>query len=148
MQTALREYFPEDGTYYVPGLYNDDANLNRLMKQGPAAMVHIVARDGRPVLVPSIMVGGFFLCLAVSAMAAGLLGMARVEGYGRRAGFVALVGLTVAVAAHVGDAVWWLISFKWKAAQFAYEVLSFVVLGAVLGRPGPSAQVGPSNPGE
>lgn len=134
IQAALREHFPEDGTYYVPGMYNSEPDLNRLMEQGPAAFVHIVARDGRPLMVPTIMIGGFFLCLAVSALAAGLLKMARVEGFGRRIGFVTLVGLTVAVTAHLGDVVWWLISLQWKAAQFFYETASFALLGSILGR--------------
>ena len=139
VQQALLAHFPEDGTYYVPGMHNEEADLNRLMEQGPAAFVHIVARDGRPLMDPTIMFCGFILCTAVAALASGLLGMARIESYSRRVAFVAMVGLTVAVTAHIGDAVWWLISIEWKLAQFFYDIVSFALVGAILARTGGAA---------
>ncbi len=134
VQQALLEHFPENGTYFVPGMYNEDAELDRLMEAGPVALVHMTAREGRPMMLTSVMVCGFGLCLLVAALTAALLRMARIETYGRRVAFVAMVGLTAVVTIHLGDVVWWMLPLDWKLAQAFYDLAAFGILGAVLGK--------------
>ena len=71
---ALLAHFPENGTYYVPAMKEDMGITTRLMEKGPVAFVHVIARDGRPMMDPSIMVGGFFLNLVVIVLIAVLIG--------------------------------------------------------------------------
>ena len=47
---ALREHFPEVGTYYVPGMRHDDETLTELYEQGPLAFVHVTSTGGRSVV--------------------------------------------------------------------------------------------------
>ena len=56
-QQALREHFPESGTYYLPGMYNDEETLSRLSEAGPVGFVHI-SLEGRPVVQPETMMKG------------------------------------------------------------------------------------------
>lgn len=60
---ALKEQFPERGTYVVPAFDHDQAAKETLFKEGPVAMVHMTHPAGRPLADPAIMGGGFVLNL-------------------------------------------------------------------------------------
>ncbi len=62
---ALLEHFPVSGTYYLPGLYNDEETRTKLSDAGPVGFVHI-QREGRPVVDTSTMRNGFLLMLATA----------------------------------------------------------------------------------
>ena len=62
---ALREYFPENGTYLVPGFANDDATMETLSKKGPVALVNMIAVEGSATFDPMMLIKGFFLNLVV-----------------------------------------------------------------------------------
>ena len=121
---ALLEHFPVSGTYYVPGMYNDEETRTKLSDAGPAAFVHI-QREGRPVVDPSIMLNGFLLTLVTVCLISVLLKKAlpALASYTERVGFVALAGLTAVVMIDFGDAVWWKIPWGWKIYQIWLSTL-------------------------
>lgn len=109
---ALREYFPENGTYLVPGFANDDATMETLSKKGPVALVNMIAVEGAAPFDPMMLVKGFFLNLVVIILIALLLRrvVACLPSYMNRVMFVALAGLTATVLIEGGDIAWWHIS--------------------------------------
>lgn len=131
---ALREHFPESGTYYLPGSHHDAETRTRLHERGPVAFVHVTARDGRPVMESAMMAKGFGINLAVAFLLAVMLGKVRsaLPGYGQRLAFAALGGLAAAVLVDLGDAVWWYIPLEWKLHQALYTFSVWLVGGAVL----------------
>ena len=132
---ALLEHFPVSGTYYVPGMYVDEATRNKLSEAGPVAFVHI-QREGRPVMDPSIMLNGFLLTLVTAFLISVLLKRAlpALASYTDRVAFVALVGLTAVVMIDFGDAVWWQTPWGWKIYQILYDLVAWVIAGLVLGK--------------
>lgn len=139
-QQALKQYFPETGTYYIPGMYNDPATLERLHSQGPVGFVHITARDGRPLQDVAVMGKGLALYLAVSAVMYLLL---RASGaaawpYGQRLRMIAIAALLAVVMIHVGDTVWWFMPVNWKMFQLLYDLTALLIGGAVLVRFAPA----------
>lgn len=133
---ALREQFPERGTYVVPGAGHDEAVKEALFKQGPVAMVHMTHPAGRPLADPSIMIGGFVLNLVALVLIALILRRvgAAMPGYGERVGFVALIGLTAALLIDGGDAVWWQIPWEWKLYQAGYDFSFWLIAGLILAK--------------
>jgi hypothetical protein len=133
---ALLKYFPENGTYYIPGMYHDDATKARLFEQGPVAFVHMLRREGRPMMDPSIMIKGIVLYLVVAFLLGWLLRMALpgLPSYGRRVLFMALLAFTAAVMIDMGDAVWWYIPLNWKIQQGLYNFSALLVAGLVLAK--------------
>ena len=129
----LNAAFPEDGTYFVPGVAHDQANVE-LMARGPIAIVHL-HRDGIAAMSPALMVGGFVhgwgYCLLLGAL---LRQICKKSGYLARVGFVTLVGLAGAFMARFGDSIWWHKSWDWQLSEFAYAVIGAAVAGLVLAR--------------
>jgi len=132
---ALLEHFPVSGTYYVPGMYDDEATRNKLSDAGPVAFVHI-QREGRPVVDTSIMLNGFLLTFVTALLISMILKRAlpALPSYTDRAGFVALVGLTAVVMIDCGDAVWWNTPWGWKIYQIFYDLVAWVIAGLVLAK--------------
>jgi hypothetical protein len=132
---ALREHFPQNGTHYVPGFYQDQAEVEARFAKGPVAFVHMSAVDGRPLADPSIMIQGFVVNLIVIVLIATLLHMtsASMPTYQRRVVFVALVGLTATVFFDGGDTAWWQIPWPWKLYQSVYAVTFWILAGLILG---------------
>ena len=133
---ALLQYFPEAGTYFVPGLHHDEATLSQLFAEGPIAFVHLTSREGRPVHDPGIMVKGFVLDFVVVVLIALLLQLAApaLDSYGQRIKLVALAGLTAAILVDGGDVVWWYLPWDWKLHQAAYTFSAWLVSGLVLAK--------------
>ncbi len=133
---ALREHFPESGTYYVPAMHHEAATLDRLYEQGPVAFVHLTSRDGRPRNEPSVMIKGLLLILVGVTLLALLLRKAApaLPTYGSRVRLIALTGLAAAVLIDVGDSVWWYIPIAWKVHQALYDFSAWTVAGLVLAR--------------
>jgi hypothetical protein len=131
---ALKELFPERGTYVVPTAEHDQAAKETLFKEGPVAMIHMTHPAGRPLADPAIMIGGFALNLVGLVLIAIILRRlaAAMPAYFERVGFVALVGLTAAVLIDGGDAVWWQIPWPWKLYQAFYDFSFWLIAGLIL----------------
>ncbi len=132
--SALREHFPENGTYLVPGFANDDATMESLSKKGPVALVHMIAVGGAAPMDPMVMVKGFCLNLVVIILIALLLQrvVSALPTYGSRVMFVALAGLAATVLIDGGDIVWWNIAWPWKLYQGFYAFTFWVIAGLIL----------------
>ncbi len=132
---ALREHFPENGTYYVPGFQNDADTRGKLYEAGPVGFVHITASDGRPELDTGIMLRGFFVNVLFVALLAflmrNLFGNSSA-GFGAKLGFAAFVGVTASVLIDLGEVAWWGLSLDWKVRMAAYNVSAWLVAGAAL----------------
>ena len=133
---ALLEFFPESGTYYVPGLHHDDAKIERLYEAGPVGFVHLTSREGRSRTDPRPMWQGFLLIGVTCSLLALLLrlGRAALPSYGSRVAACGLVGALAAISIDIGDSVWWFIPLEWKLHQAVYDFSAFVVPGLVLAR--------------
>ena len=131
---SLLAHFPEEGTYFVPGWYNEEEQLNALHESGPKAFVHITSVDGGPMQDPKIMAWGFAQIAATVFLLAMLLKMASpaLESYVSRVGFVTLAGVMAAVMVEMADATWWSISLDWKLYQALYDISFAFVVGLVL----------------
>jgi hypothetical protein len=128
---ALLEYLPAEGTYYLPGMYNDAATLERLHNKGPIAFIHLTDRDGRPRMEPSVMIKGFLLYIAVGWLFWLLLSGVNAASRLRTA---ALVALIAAVMIDLGDTIWWFLPLEWKLFQFVYSFVALFLGGAVQAR--------------
>ena len=131
---ALRRYFPESGTYYIPDVRQDSATVARLYEQGPVGFVHLTSREGRPQQDAMMMVRGLLLYLVTAFVLALLMRMAlpALPTYGRRVAFAALGGLAAALLIDIGDSVWWYIPIGWKLHQALYDATVWLVGGLVL----------------
>jgi hypothetical protein len=131
---ALRQHFPENGTYLVPGFANDAETMEALSKKGPVAFVHMLAVDGMPSFDPTTMIKGFVLNLIVIVLIALLLRRVATSlpTYVDRVTFVALIGLTAALLIDGGDIAWWHISWEWKLYQAFYSVAFWILTGLIL----------------
>jgi hypothetical protein len=132
---ALREQFPANGTYLVPGFGNDAAKREDLSKKGPVVMVHMLAVGGMPGMDPSTLIFGFVLNVAVIVLIAVLLRRVAtaLPTYYDRVKFVTLIGVTAALLIDVGDVAWWHIDWRWKLYQAFYDVSFWFLTGLVLG---------------
>ena len=132
VQQALREHFPRSGTYLVPGLSEDMERIAELHEDGPLATVHVTA-EGRPVMSGSVFLWGFLHELALVAVLAGLLLVARPNliSYGRRMKFFAVIGLFAGLLPWA-DVVWWYVPHGFPMIIGVYNFLSVLVVGAVL----------------
>lgn len=133
-QQALRDHFPTNGTYFVPGMNHPPEELESLMQAGPAALVHITHRDGRPVMLPSVMTLGFLLWIVVAALLDMLLRWTALPRYADRVKLATFVGLIAVVMMRLGDYVWWMITIEWKLVQSVHDVVAFGIFGLVLAR--------------
>ena len=133
---ALRQHFPADGTYYVPGFDQDQQALEARFKQGPVAFVHMLAAGGREAFDPSIMIQGFVLNLVFIVLLAFMLRQvcSGLPAYADRVKFTALAGLTAAVLIDIGDAVWWQIDWGWKLYNAVYDFSAFLITGLILAK--------------
>ncbi|MBC8355238.1 MAG: hypothetical protein H8E66_24955 [Planctomycetes bacterium] len=133
---ALLAHFPENGTYFVPGAGHDQATAEGLFDKGPVAMVHMIAANGRPMMDPSIMVGGFLLNVVVIGLICILMSQVRaaLPTYVDRVKFIALAGVTASVLIDCGDIVWWQIDWSWKLYNALYHVSAWVITGLILAK--------------
>lgn len=130
----LKEYFPETGSYLVPGQYNDRETTTRLMEAGPLAMVHI-RHEGMPPMQPGYLIRGFIHILAFTALGALLMKMVSgsLPTYSSRVRFMALAGLVSIVFMTFTDPVWYSHPWGWYLVTALYLFVAWVIAGAVLG---------------
>ncbi|WP_298859168.1 hypothetical protein [uncultured Gimesia sp.] len=133
---ALLEYFPQNGTYFVPNFNQDPETAQTLYEAGPVAFVHMLSINGSSMANFPLMIKGFILNLVVIVLIAVLLRQvcSALPRYKDRVKFVALMGLTAAIFINCGDAVWWQIDWSWKLYQAFYSFSAFVVMGLILAK--------------
>ncbi|MEX1233025.1 MAG: hypothetical protein WEB58_22440 [Planctomycetaceae bacterium] len=133
-QQSLLTYFPTEGTYFVPSAQEDGEKMEKLYKDGPLVMVHVLSIRGKPVADMSVMINGFFWNLLVIVLIA--IWMKRYAHafptYGERFGFVAFAGVIAAVLIDGGGVAWWRMDIPWKIYQGLYDVSVWVIAGAIL----------------
>jgi hypothetical protein len=103
----LKQHFPTDGVYAIPGYGGDEKDTMKRFENGPVAFVYMTAGEGQPMHDMSIMISGLGVYLAVSAVMFALLKVGNIALYRRRVGFCMLVGVAGALAITIGDVVWW-----------------------------------------
>jgi hypothetical protein len=67
---ALKEHFPESGTYILPGRYANDAVRKQLRAEGPVATVYI-KREGAPEASPLMILIGTFNSVVIGLLIGG-----------------------------------------------------------------------------
>ncbi|MCB1019949.1 MAG: DUF1761 family protein [Acidobacteria bacterium] len=134
-QQALREHFPANGVYGVPSAQHDLEAFESLTQAGPTALVFITAAEGRPAMVPSVMIFGFLHEVVVAALLAALLGWVGAGlGFGGKVRLALLVGVISVAMTQFGDAIWWMLPWGWKLVTSFYEIVCFLIMGLVLGK--------------
>jgi hypothetical protein len=131
-QQMLREYFPESGTYLVPGQNHEPDALTELHANGPLASIHI-RLDGGPVMDPSVMVGGLVLNLVFVALLAALFNAAGAREFRDFARLSLVSGAVAVVLIDGGDIIWWQETISWNVWQAVYNFTAFLVAGHLLG---------------
>lgn len=130
---ALQELFPENGTYFVPGIANSEASIE-LMERGPVAMVHMHL-EGMQAMDPMLMLAGFLHGWGYALLLGLLLRqICKKSGYGARVGFVTLAGFAGVYCARIGDAIWWHKSWDWQLTETLYTTIGALVIGLVLAK--------------
>ncbi len=132
---ALLQHFPESGSYYIPGQYNDAAKLESLHQAGPVAFVNI-RREGGPAMVPTDLVVGllqYFVAMLLASALIRRVGSA-LPTYGSRVWLVTVVGAIVAVLGVLNHPIWWKAPWPFYVVTAVYCVVSAMVGGAVLAK--------------
>lgn len=132
----LKQMFPKDGAYYIPGHGNDEATKVRLHEAGPIATVHI-RHAGGPVMPPKALLMGFVHNWLTTLLLTFLLvktSAAVLSSYGSRVWFVTLVGVAIAVISDFSFPVWW--GHPWPAyvLNAVFSVTGMLVAGLVLAK--------------
>lgn len=129
----LKYMLRDSGVYLLPYDPQDmDATMER-QEEGPLAMIHY-RREGVDAGSPWVMVMGYLHFLVSVVLIALLLRLAlpALSDYRSRVGFVALVGLTAAVLANLGDPIWWHQSWAFHLVHALYDFGTWLVAGLVL----------------
>jgi hypothetical protein len=134
-QQAIREHFPSNGVYALPSVLHDAETIERLSLAGPTALIFVTAADGRPSMMPSIMIAGFLQGAAVAALVAALFSWVGAGmGFGGKVRLALLVGVISIVQTQFGDAIWWMFPWGWKLVTSLYEIVCFLIMGVVLAK--------------
>jgi hypothetical protein len=144
--SALAKIFPSTGLYFLPGMYLDPATHQELAQKGPLAEVNYIAH-GAPMFDPRTLAKGFIHNYVLCLLLVLLLGtvMPAFQGVGCVVRLCAMIGLVLA-AGHYADVIWWNYSIAWETWRALYDLLAFVIVGAILGKmlvPKPKAVASP-----
>lgn len=124
-QAALAGTLPGTGTYMVPG--DEEAFM-----RGPSAVVQFVAAGGLPTMPTALGMG--FVHILLSALLIGY-GLKAVGGdFPRQARVVIWFGLAASVFMHLGDPIWFGLSWRASLFEFAADAVMFIAGGLVLAR--------------
>ena len=131
-QAALRQHFPEDGTYFIPSPGNPD--VEQLHLKGPVAFLNI--KSGGPMMDSRAMIGGLLQNLLLATVLLSLLKLvpSAISDLGSQIKYAALFGLVAALLIDLGDVVWWFEDVSWKLYMAFYHITSFVIFTVILCR--------------
>lgn len=123
-QAALGASLPASGTYMVP--IDEEAWM-----AGPSALINFTA-GGAPPMGMAMALG--FLHFAVSAYIIGLALRAVGGGFARQAAATLWFGLAAAFFMHLGDPIWYGLSWRASLFEFVADAVMFIAAGLVLAR--------------
>lgn len=131
-QEMLSRVFPEDGTYFIPGVGNDPETRTALYEQGPIGFIHIIhgpSLENDPV----VMIGGLVLNLVIVALLAVMFRVAGAREFRDFARLSVIAGAVAVVAIDVGDIIWWRMPVSWEIWQIIYNYSVWLIAGHLLG---------------
>ena len=131
-QEMLRQYFPESGTYFVPGNDHDPEELAKLYEQGPTGFVHLTL-EGRPQVDLKIMIAGFLLNLAMIILLLLLFRQANCQQMAHYSRVSILTGVTAVIFVNGGNMIWWMAPVSWEIWPAIYNLSSFLIAGHLMG---------------
>ncbi|HUG10896.1 MAG TPA: hypothetical protein VMM36_07775, partial [Opitutaceae bacterium] len=105
----LKQMFPNDGMYTVPGMSLDEETRHAHHEAGPIATVHI-KHAGAPAMTAKYFIVGFAHCWVSALLLTFLLVKASpavLASYGSRVWFVTLTGVAIAVVSDFSFPVYW-----------------------------------------
>ena len=124
---------PSDGTYLVPDMRDGAEAMEAGMKSGPVAMVHL----RKVPQSPGVTMGLGFLQEFISCFLLALLLVKcapAFRGFGDRLQFALIVGVLITFFSHAGEAIWWQQAWGWHLATMFYDVVAWLIAGAVLAK--------------
>lgn len=110
--------------YFYPN-YAEPADEN----SGPTAILHYL--PGSPSMATTMGLG-FLHMFGTAFLASCLLGFVALPSFSQRFVLVASLGLLVAFWADLGNMIWWWHPPMWTAFHFGYDLLSWIVAGAII----------------
>ncbi|HYC03832.1 MAG TPA: hypothetical protein VED40_11085 [Azospirillaceae bacterium] len=138
---AAKAELPETGTYLYPPIPEDQGQVSeeQVLEQhraGPLMMVQFRKEGVNPVS-PRVFGMGFLLYFAGSLVAALLLSMARLDGFGARVAFVSLLGLVPALA-RLSEPVWfhapWAYPLMYAIGDLTTWIAASLAIAAIIRR--------------
>ena len=127
-QAALKTSFGDRSGLYVLPM----SAMSGKATSSPAAVVTYLGR-GEAFGVTPVKLGAEFVTeLALSILAAFLLGMTRLQGFGARVGFVVALGAFAAVMTNVSNMIWFAFPLDYTLAYGATQMIGFLIAGAVI----------------
>jgi hypothetical protein len=125
VQSALGGILPATGTYMVPG--DEEAFM-----RGPSAVIQYIAAGELPTMPMAMGMG--FVHFLLSALLIGY-GLKAVGGdFGRQARVVIWFGLAASAFMHLGDPIWYGVSWRTALFEFVADGAMFIAAGLVLAR--------------
>lgn len=133
---ALKQFFPNDGMYTVPGMGLDQETMNARHLAGPIATVHI-KHAGAPAMSAKFFVVAIAHCWVSTLLLTFLLVKASpsvLASYGSRVWFVTLTGVAIAVVSDFSFPVYW--GHPWPVYLFnaGHIIGGMLVTGLVLAK--------------
>ncbi|MCG8435340.1 MAG: hypothetical protein MJA83_15055 [Gammaproteobacteria bacterium] len=130
---ALLEYFPESGTYTVPGPAVEPEQAVELSIEGPVAFVHL-AREGRDPFSPTPFIIGFVQHILFAILISGLLfiGGSSMARYQDRVKLIAVAGFISAFFVRTSNTIWQGLPVEWELVNGIYEIVAWLLAGTVL----------------
>ena len=130
---ALKAQMPASGTYFVPGMQDDHEAMTRLHEAGPVAMIHIQV-EGSPAMDPKVFIKGLIHLFGMALLIGWLLELSAnsLGSYGRRVGFVVLLGVTASFTYDLGSTIWWPVAMPWALVGVLYTVVNWTIAGLIL----------------
>ncbi len=124
LKTALGD---RSGLYVLPY-----SAMSAKAPSGPAAVVAYLGRGEPFGVTPAKLAGEFIVELAVSLLAAVLLGFTRLQGLLRRTGFVVALGLFAAVMTNASNMIWFAFPLDYTLAYATIQMIGFLIAGLVI----------------
>ena len=131
LQVALGH---KSGLYVVPM-----SAMSGKAPAGPAVVVEYLGNNESFGITPSKLASECLMELALSVLAAVLLGMTRLTGFAQRTAFVVALGLFAAVMTNVSNMTWFAFPLDYTLAYASIQMIGFLIAGAVIAavaRPG------------
>lgn len=131
---ALQKYFPQSGTYVIPGDMKDPKAAEALHEKGPLAMVHI-RHDGEPMMNPRKYIMGFvhlWIATLLAAFLAVRAAPAVSNAYGKRLWFFVLIGALIAIYANLSSPIWMNNPWTYHTVFAVYNFSAWLIGGLVL----------------